>query len=36
MHSALAEYIDGPGNKVMCCFDHSAIGAKAGLSQVTE
>lgn len=28
------EFIDSLSNKVMCCFDHSAIGARAGLSQV--
>lgn len=32
---SLIEYIDSLGNKVMCCLDHSAIGVKTGLSQVT-
>ena len=35
LHS-LIEYTDGLSNKVVCCFEHSAIGVKTGLSQVTE
>ncbi len=32
---SLIEYIDSLSSKVTCCLDHSAIGVKTGLSQVT-